>query len=833
MRKHWQVFIIFALATFLFVLADPFAYSHLNALPNQTGKDDTVCSHERAVCLDNHFIFWIENTEEVGDFNSAERAEEINKRIKKIADDSSIDINSLNVDNWQGAKVTIVRSPDTVIFTLTDNDVQATKSNIKDKEKLAYQYLEKIKSAIETYRKKRHFNQHFGWLGWLKRNFPLVATILLIIFISCLLIVFFRIIRHRIIRKYSRPQKSINSVFLFLINSFGRLIEVIVFLIILALISRLILIAFNINQEAFFVDTLTATDLKKLFEQTVGILQVIGLIFLLGILSLLLRWLSRKGQGTVVIPFEDTTGGKYNGKAIADSLVEELHRIYQIHLLSSKFSEYDVKLESVNLSPIAPKEDIESHLVDSGTVNISGINFSPGRLLLVLRHLWPFGGVNRVISGSIHELDSKTNLVGVNLTRLSLIVRLDDQNGVGIWKAPSEGSQTESLSALIRDMAYKVSFKLATNITAKNWKSFKFFTEGINNLYEYRSTQLTNLLKQAEHNCLMAKNFEFNYNKISDLFYALGVEYYQNLYQDKEGKEKAKRMFDLAIEVNPQNALAYNGRGNIYVRKCEYDSAIQEYNLAIKLDSKFAYPHNGLGSAYVLQGQPLNKAEAEYLEAIKLKPRFWKPHHNLGNLYSTMKRYDDAIKEFKKAINIEPYCQGHLGLGWNLFLKVATRNKPKPWTKKELENKQIQNQLIEAQNEIQIGLNLEKHKYWMYCYFLNLGVISLWLGKKEEACEYWKKGCDLNPDDSLNEINKKLYTYAKDAISSKISEPDLESKFKKFKDFLSSSDTARKKGLLQDALEDADILARLPQEYKPKQIDEIVLVLKSQLGLVI
>lgn len=280
MKKYWQRFIIVALATFLFVLADPFAYSYLNALPNQTGKDDTVCSHERAVCLDNHFIFWIENTEEVGDFTSAERATEITDRIQKIADDSSIDIDDLIVDPWQGAKLTTIRSPNTVIFTLTDEDVKATKSNVKDREKLADQYLARTKSAINIYRKRRRFARFFGWLNsffWVKETLSIISFLSLLIIVVFLLIIVVRFLGHRIIPKYLRPQE--------LINLFGRFIELILFLITVALISRLILIAFNINQEAFFVDNLTITELKILFEQSLDILQVIGLIFLFGILS--------------------------------------------------------------------------------------------------------------------------------------------------------------------------------------------------------------------------------------------------------------------------------------------------------------------------------------------------------------------------------------------------------------------------------------------------------------------------------------------------------------------------------------------------------------------
>ena len=177
-----------------------------------------------------------------------------------------------------------------------------------------------------------------------KSFFSSKRLLLITIIILFLLILLFRFFSYLILPKYPRSQKFIISVYRFVLNSFGRLIEVIIFLIAITLISRLILIAFNANQEAFFTDNLRTTNLKTLLDQTFYFLRIIGLIFLLGMLSLIFRWLSRKGQGTVVVPFVDTTGGKYNGKEIADSLVAELHRI-KLKLILKQYTSQEISWE--------------------------------------------------------------------------------------------------------------------------------------------------------------------------------------------------------------------------------------------------------------------------------------------------------------------------------------------------------------------------------------------------------------------------------------------------------------------------------------------------------
>ena len=49
-------------------------------------------------------------------------------------------------------------------------------------------------------------------------------------------------------------------------------------------------------------------------------------------------------------------------------------------------------------------------------------------------------------------------------------------------------------------------------------------------------------------------------------------------------------MIDKAIELDPNDASAYGGRGNSYLRLGQYQRAIQDYDKAMQLDPDDAAP---------------------------------------------------------------------------------------------------------------------------------------------------------------------------------------------------------------------------------------------------
>ena len=144
MKKRWQKFIILILAAFLIAITYLPSYSiGQDALCSKKGQDD--------VCLDGQFLFHLKPEKLIPQISSHEhgideekRARIVQQRIKNIANDFSIEVDSIQVKPWN-QKTLVIVSDDDVILTLTDADAEGAGSN---KENLAKLYLEKIKNIL-------------------------------------------------------------------------------------------------------------------------------------------------------------------------------------------------------------------------------------------------------------------------------------------------------------------------------------------------------------------------------------------------------------------------------------------------------------------------------------------------------------------------------------------------------------------------------------------------------------------------------------------------------------------------------------------------------------
>lgn len=86
--------------------------------------------------------------------------------------------------------------------------------------------------------------------------------------------------------------------------------------------------------------------------------------------------------------------------------------------------------------------------------------------------------------------------------------------------------------------------------------------------------------------------------------------------------------------------------GQSFYAENNYTSALQEFSEAEKITPHDAVLLNDLALAYFRKGR-FELAEAKYLKALDIKPDFSEARNNLGVNYLEMKRWDDAIAQFK------------------------------------------------------------------------------------------------------------------------------------------------------------------------------------------
>jgi tetratricopeptide (TPR) repeat protein len=181
-------------------------------------------------------------------------------------------------------------------------------------------------------------------------------------------------------------------------------------------------------------------------------------------------------------------------------------------------------------------------------------------------------------------------------------------------------------------------------------------------------------------------------------------------------------LFTHAVEVTPNNWLAYNNLGAEYDDLGRYQDAIESFKQAIRIKLDYAEAHNNLGFAYGKLGRYQDAVEA-HKQTIRIKPDLAEAHCNLGNAYGKLGRYQESIEAYKQAIRIKPdFAEAHCNLG------VAYG---------ELGRWQ---DVIEAYKQaIRIKPDFAEAHY-------NLGVAYGTLGRWQDAVEAYKQAIRIKPD---------------------------------------------------------------------------------------
>jgi len=250
-------------------------------------------------------------------------------------------------------------------------------------------------------------------------------------------------------------------------------------------------------------------------------------------------------------------------------------------------------------------------------------------------------------------------------------------------------------------------------------------------------------------------------------FYLQGLGYLQN-YDKMENIENAVKVFDTAIQLDPQYALAYAGRGEAYWRMYEssetsrkprwIESSRRDCERSLDLNKRLPSAHVCLGTVYkgtghyedaaaqfesAVAAEPTNddayreladayehlgkRADAErtYRRAIELRPHYWAGYNRLGTFYYHQARYSEAAWMFSQVIALAPdTIRGYYDLG-------ATYNSQGRYT----------DAIGMLQHSIAIGPTANAYS--------NLGNAYFYLRRYGEASVAYEQAVKLNQNDYM------------------------------------------------------------------------------------
>jgi TolB-like protein/Tfp pilus assembly protein PilF/predicted Ser/Thr protein kinase len=125
----------------------------------------------------------------------------------------------------------------------------------------------------------------------------------------------------------------------------------------------------------------------------------------------------------------------------------------------------------------------------------------------------------------------------------------------------------------------------------------------------------------------------------------------------------AQHYFDLALQLDPDNALAHAGialvwhglyQMNIVSRNEAVPLAKAAAEKALELDSTLAEAHYVLAVVGTWAEWNWEKAEIEFLQALRLKPNYSEAHAYYSHYLAHMGRTDEALQNMERALELDP-----------------------------------------------------------------------------------------------------------------------------------------------------------------------------------
>lgn len=126
---------------------------------------------------------------------------------------------------------------------------------------------------------------------------------------------------------------------------------------------------------------------------------------------------------------------------------------------------------------------------------------------------------------------------------------------------------------------------------------------------------------------------------------------------------EAEQEYREAARLDPMDARAYAGLGNVYVDQGRFSDAVEQYLKAVKLREDYTDALMPLGYSLVRLNRYAD-AIATYNRTLTLEPDNPEIHNNLSYIHNHTNHYDEAIEASQRAITLlgetgQAYKQGY------------------------------------------------------------------------------------------------------------------------------------------------------------------------------
>lgn len=132
--------------------------------------------------------------------------------------------------------------------------------------------------------------------------------------------------------------------------------------------------------------------------------------------------------------------------------------------------------------------------------------------------------------------------------------------------------------------------------------------------------------------------------------------------------DAAERILRQTQKIQTKNSEVSRLFGVIAAMRGDYEGALVHFEIALRIDPKNAITHSNKGNAL----KELNQVELalqSYESAIALDPKYAEVYNNKGNALFLIDKFEDAIESYEKAITLSPACADAFNGRGNAFSK--------------------------------------------------------------------------------------------------------------------------------------------------------------------
>src|SRR5256714_5386788 len=200
----------------------------------------------------------------------------------------------------------------------------------------------------------------------------------------------------------------------------------------------------------------------------------------------------------------------------------------------------------------------------------------------------------------------------------------------------------------------------------------------------------------------------------------------------------ARRMFDRAIEIDPNFARAHAGIADccsfLYMywdgSKANLEGADASSGRALELDPESAEAHTSRGLALTLHGR-YQDARQEFEAALRLNPMLYEAHYFYGRACLTEGKFAEAVSHYRDAGRVRPEDYQAIYLSAAPLAKLGRHQ----------EALEAEQQTLKAA-DTHLDLNPDDARAW----YFSAGVLMR-LGQRDQALERARRASMIDPED--------------------------------------------------------------------------------------